>query len=365
MPVRDKVADLALAYLLHGNPVFTVIQQRILTDSQFCRTYATHHQGNWTGLQLAHSFGWRLLVERVLSLSADAETDSALTAAGRFPSTLSSQHSHSSVTQMLLDYKVDPICFDPYTSLEHLESPNLECLYPMMFHHELNFIVGYAALIRTSRNVHAGVVKLLLPGCGNSLLHIQTFRLTIPGEHKVVVEVFLLHCGLAPDAFKPSRTWRRTAVVARKPMEGSPALLHEESLGPSSPYKSGLTLLHGLAICGSGEMLRLLLPFRSIDTDPSHRLKRAPLWYAAARGDQRTVFLLLARNADPNEQDRRGQTPLYAAACRGHEEAVKLFLKKQGNPNLPGDLRYTPLLAAARLGHKGIVRSLWMTTTLT
>ncbi|KAF2105246.1 ankyrin repeat-containing domain protein [Lophiotrema nucula] len=80
-------------------------------------------------------------------------------------------------------------------------------------------------------------------------------------------------------------------------------------------------------------------------------LGRTALTWAAARGDHRTVMVLLAHDADPNLIDSYLGGPLSYAADRGHVKCVKLLLQAgaETDPILPGgQISGSPMNCASR-----------------
>ncbi|KFY31638.1 hypothetical protein V493_00936 [Pseudogymnoascus sp. VKM F-4281 (FW-2241)] len=78
---------------------------------------------------------------------------------------------------------------------------------------------------------------------------------------------------------------------------------------------------------------------------PTH----SSLNWAAARGNEEYVRILLSYGADPNSMDNTGRTVLHQAADGGNAEVMRLVLEAGGNPNpvMPvGIFRSTPLFAA-------------------
>ena len=106
----------------------------------------------------------------------------------------------------------------------------------------------------------------------------------------------------------------------------------------------------------------LLVGRRYVDPDSSSGSGRTPLSWAAEKGHEGIVKLLLGREGvNPDTPDTKyGQTPLLLATSNGHEAIVKLLLGREDvNPNTP-DTTYgqTSLLFAAMNGHEGIVKLL-------
>jgi ankyrin repeat protein len=78
---------------------------------------------------------------------------------------------------------------------------------------------------------------------------------------------------------------------------------------------------------------------------------RTALEWAAARGDERSVTLLLSYGADPNNMDKKLNTPLTLAANQNHTVCVRLLLEAGADPDpeLPNGIKFgTPLNCAAR-----------------
>jgi ankyrin repeat protein len=88
---------------------------------------------------------------------------------------------------------------------------------------------------------------------------------------------------------------------------------------------------------------------------------KTPLSWAAERGHEAVVKLLLAKDAvDINSKDLYGWTALSWAAERGHEAVVKLLLAKDAvdiNPK-GSESRWTALSLAAERGHEAVVKLL-------
>jgi len=89
-------------------------------------------------------------------------------------------------------------------------------------------------------------------------------------------------------------------------------------------------------------------PFAVHDTDVEGR---TALFWAAARGDERSTVTLLAHGSNPNVMDTNGVTPLYLAADGGRTGCIRLLLEAgavadpiapKGTPS-----RSTPLLCAS------------------
>jgi Ankyrin repeats (3 copies) len=83
------------------------------------------------------------------------------------------------------------------------------------------------------------------------------------------------------------------------------------------------------------------------------------LTWAAGKGHEDVVRLLLKVKADINSNDGYGRTPLSWAAENGHEAIVKLLLKAKANADLEDrGVCQTPLSRAARNGHEAVLELL-------
>jgi ankyrin repeat protein len=85
---------------------------------------------------------------------------------------------------------------------------------------------------------------------------------------------------------------------------------------------------------------------------------RSALWWAASRGYEQTVGVLLASNARFDVKNNYGSTPLDKAATRGHLNIARQIIEAGANVNTRNGKDETPLYAAASNGHEDIVRLL-------
>lgn len=95
------------------------------------------------------------------------------------------------------------------------------------------------------------------------------------------------------------------------------------------------------------------------EVDTTDALGRSPLIWASARGDERSVAILLSYNADPNLVDLQNSGPLMYAAAQNHAVCVRLLLEAGANPDptLFGlkMQRGSPLNCAARIASDPLV----------
>ena len=122
----------------------------------------------------------------------------------------------------------------------------------------------------------------------------------------------------------------------------------------------GRTPLMWAAQRGNEAIVRLLLTQYDVNPDKPNNSGRTPLWCASDQGHGGVVKLLLARNdVNPSESDKCGETPLWRASFRGHEGVVRLLLTKNDvDPDKPDNSGRTPLLCASGDGNEGVVKLL-------
>jgi len=117
--------------------------------------------------------------------------------------------------------------------------------------------------------------------------------------------------------------------------------------------------VHLAAYFGLREAMTALLK-NGNDLDVKDTTGRTPLLWAAKKGHEAMVRLLLEKGAELESKDKiYGQTPLSWAAKNGHEVVVKLLLDK-GAEMESKDTEYdlTPLSWAARYGNEAAVKLL-------
>ena len=124
----------------------------------------------------------------------------------------------------------------------------------------------------------------------------------------------------------------------------------------------GFTGLHGAAFLGIVEIFAALLEMKEWDINSRGGASCAPLIWAAVRGHEEVVEMLLQRgDVDPDLKDtRRCRTPLQWAATKGHEGVVRVFLERKGdNPDQTHSVYgQMALYFAAAFGHERIVKML-------
>ena len=134
-------------------------------------------------------------------------------------------------------------------------------------------------------------------------------------------------------------------------------LLDNISLNMKDEY--GRTPLSYAADKGHNTFIQILLEARA-DTELKDRDYRTPLSYSASNGHEDAMKMLLENSrVDLNSCDMQGQTPLAWAAMNGHEAIIKLLL---GTGKVDLDSRdkdgRTPLAWASTNGHETVVELL-------
>jgi ankyrin repeat protein len=113
------------------------------------------------------------------------------------------------------------------------------------------------------------------------------------------------------------------------------------------------TALSYAAERGHEAVVKLLLGRNDVKKDPTDGHGRTPLSWAAAKGQEMVIKLLLDQDeVKPDCKDINGQTPLLKAALNGEEAAVKLLLEtKQVDPDSKDINGRTPLWWAIATEH--------------
>jgi Ankyrin repeats (3 copies) len=122
----------------------------------------------------------------------------------------------------------------------------------------------------------------------------------------------------------------------------------------------GMTALSWAAERGHEAVVRLLLE-KGADVEAKADYGRTTLSWAAERGHEAVVRLLLEKGADVEAKTQYGETALRKAVERGHEAVVRLLLEKgadvEGKTEGPV-LQGTALHLASEGGHEAVVRLL-------
>ena len=127
---------------------------------------------------------------------------------------------------------------------------------------------------------------------------------------------------------------------------------------PIAPKNNnGQTLLHWAAMKGHQGIVKLVLnKDAAIDVYDDDYL--TPLWFAAARGHEGVVKLLLDKGAYMDTYQKSYGTPLYVASHDGHDRIVQMLLGKGAGVNIWGGFYVSPVRAASIRRHSKIVQML-------
>jgi hypothetical protein len=117
------------------------------------------------------------------------------------------------------------------------------------------------------------------------------------------------------------------------------------------------TTLYWAAQRGHEAVVRLLLE-KGADVEAKGRFRETALIGAARGGHEAVVRLLLEKGADVEAKDEYGGTALVGAAEGGHEAVVRLLLEKGADVEVKDGLGGTALIGAAQRGHEAVVRLL-------
>ena len=124
----------------------------------------------------------------------------------------------------------------------------------------------------------------------------------------------------------------------------------------------GFTGLHGASFLGIVEIAAAVLKMKEWNVNATDCMGGTPLTWAARRGHEGVVKVLLGReDINPDQADARyGRTPLLWAASHGSEGVVKLLLELEDvDPNaVDSRLGRAPLSLAAGEGYEGVVKIL-------
>jgi hypothetical protein len=94
---------------------------------------------------------------------------------------------------------------------------------------------------------------------------------------------------------------------------------------------------------GDEVILTFLCALGQLDVESKDKFNRTPLSWAAEKGHEAVVKLLLEKGAELEAKDKDGRTPLLWAAKNGHEAVVKLLLENGAEPEAKDKRGRTPL----------------------
>ena len=94
------------------------------------------------------------------------------------------------------------------------------------------------------------------------------------------------------------------------------------------------------------------------EDDERDENRQRPIHFAAARGDEEMIAVLVSARADLNPADDQGNTPLLAAITTGHLELAKVLIDAGADISAANKQGNTPLLAASAGGHLELAKML-------
>ncbi|KAJ5936883.1 hypothetical protein N7466_003333 [Penicillium verhagenii] len=139
------------------------------------------------------------------------------------------------------------------------------------------------------------------------------------------------------------------------------------------PNNTEMKRLHLAAFFGLTQAIEALLqnPVKADTKSPASQSEKrddleydetldgqTPLSWAAMRGHEAVVRLLLEKGASLESKDRNDQTSLLCAASRGDEAVVRLLLEKGAELESIDNYNRTPLSHAVSYGHEAVARLL-------
>ena len=167
---------------------------------------------------------------------------------------------------------------------------------------------------------------------------------------------FLLHAG-ADTEYRPVSPFDQNPkdkahdyLLQGRFAPSAESALRELTRGSDFIDDQNFTLLHKSVLGLSFSSLEDAMLQHTDDIDSKDALGRTPLSWAALRGDDRAIALLLAHGADPNASGIR-DCPLSNAAGRGCTKGCRLLLEAGADPDineLSGYKTGSPLNVATR-----------------
>ncbi|CAK1356725.1 unnamed protein product [Cercospora beticola] len=141
---------------------------------------------------------------------------------------------------------------------------------------------------------------------------------------------------------------------------GRTLLYHKSQSGLDRKDYHGRTPLWYAALRGREAIVKLLLDSARVDVNSKDYCQRTPLATAVAKGHESIVRLLLDNDrVDVNVRDALGRSPFAIALEKGHENIVRLLLDSERVDVYTEDhLKLSPMAIAASHGHDQIVRLL-------
>ncbi|KAK5128007.1 hypothetical protein LTR85_005124 [Meristemomyces frigidus] len=167
---------------------------------------------------------------------------------------------------------------------------------------------------------------------------------------------FLLYAGADPD-YRPlspydnsPRNKANDFIFQGGLSREAEEIYRQIAAGADYVDEQNYTMLHKAVLGLSFRSLEDVIAESPDDIETMDAMGRTPLSWAACRGDEAAIVLLLAHGADPNTVDAQLAGPVSNAADRGHTKCVRLLLEGGGDPDpvRPGVKKGSPLNCASR-----------------
>ncbi|KAH9904348.1 ankyrin repeat-containing domain protein [Xylariomycetidae sp. FL2044] len=223
------------------------------------------------------------------------------------------------------------------------------------------------ALIYAAKEGHEVMVRLLLDwGAEVDLIpralengDWTALAYAAQGGYVNIMRLLIEH-GAAIESRAPYSQTSLFAAVKRKHESATRLLLENGAQADFEDPSYGRTPLSYAAERGSEGIVRLLLQH---EVEVNRRCKspyiwRTPLSFAAERGHENTARLLLEHGAEADIGDGYGRTPLSYAAQKGWETIARLLLENGAEADTKKGCGRTPLSYAAEEGHETTARLL-------
>lgn len=163
----------------------------------------------------------------------------------------------------------------------------------------------------------------------------------------------LLLCGAAiAQAAAPDAWWN---ALARDDTADVSSMLLRHVDPNSVDDKTGLPALMYAIRKGSWKTYDILSTTPGIQIDAPNRLDETALMYLSLLGETQRAQALIAAGAQVN---RLGWTPLHYAASKGRNKTLQMLIEQHAIVNAPGPDGTTPLMMAALHGSESTVRLL-------
>lgn len=163
----------------------------------------------------------------------------------------------------------------------------------------------------------------------------------------------LLLCGaLAAQVRAPAQWWN---ALTRDDAADVGSLLLRHVDPNSVDEKTGLPAIMFAVRNGSWKAYDVLRTTPGIQVDQPNALNETALMYLSLLGETQRARALIAAGAQVN---RLGWTPLHYAASKGRDDTLRMLIAQHAIVNAPGPDGTTPLMMAALSGRESTVRLL-------